>query len=213
MVTVGAALTVRHQRGAMVNCRGYINGWVGGEEVGRGDVKLQHLDRPGFVSICITFESKRELAIQHLHHGPVLDTRVVGQAKYAPEHDVFVQNVVIPSRSIGDSANLLAALQGIPPAGIQLVVFVLCHPQVMLRKLCTLRLNALPVSQKQLCCWWSDLVADWSARDSVELPSILDLEDAVVVDIGVEMGGGGYWRLPHLVIVALRIRTLVHDGW
>ncbi|KAF4506524.1 hypothetical protein G6O67_006601 [Ophiocordyceps sinensis] len=147
------------------------------------------------------------------HDGPVLDPRVVRQAKDAPDDNVLVQDGVVSSRGIGHAADFSPALQRVAAAGVQLVVLELGNPHVMLGKERTPSLDAVGVRQQQLRRRRRDLVADGLAADGVSLGHVLDLEGAVVKGREIDAGRGRDGRLADLVVVSAGVRAGVHgDG-
>jgi hypothetical protein len=75
------------------------------------------------------------------HNRPVLCPRIMRQPKDIPHDEIRVGDVVAPRRHVCHAAALLLRLQSVRPRGVQLVVAVARHPDVVLREEGALRLD------------------------------------------------------------------------
>jgi hypothetical protein len=134
----------------------------------------------------------------------------VGQAKGAPDDDILILDVVASRCCIADSLRFFCALQCEAAAGVELVVLVLRHPEVVLGELGTLGLYTVGICKQQLRRRWHDLVSHRRAADRVKLVSVLDLEDAMSLRVCIDTFRGSDGCLDYLVVVAHRVGLRVH---
>lgn len=143
------------------------------------------------------------------HNRPILNTRVMRDAKDAPNDNVLVDDALSALHRIRHTLDLFLALKRIAPPGIQLAVAVLGHPDMMLCKARPTHLDGIRVCEEELRRQWSELVRDRSAADGVLGCGVCDFDDTIEVRRGVEprraLDGGG----PDFVKVALRVRCLI----
>jgi hypothetical protein len=75
------------------------------------------------------------------HNRPVLGPRIMRQPKDIPHDEIRIRDIVAPRRHVCHAAALLLRLQSVRPRGVQLVVAVARHPDVVLREEGALRLD------------------------------------------------------------------------
>lgn len=147
-----------------------------------------------------------------LHDWPVLHAWVMSKPEHAPEHNVFVFHIVLARGRVAYTANLVAALQRVAAAGVQLVVHVLGDPEVVSGKVRAVGLDGAGRGEKQLRRGRRDLVSNGLAADGVLLVPVLDLEDAVRKGCEVQAGRLLDDGRLHLIVVAVGVRLGVDDG-
>lgn len=149
----------------------------------------------------------------HRHHWPVLHSRVVRQSKHTPHHDVLIPHIVLSCHRIRYTADFLPGLHRVASCGVELVVAVLGHPDVVVRESRALRLDRSWVCEEELGCWGCEFEADRLARDGVCLVLVDDLEDTVGLWFCVGEARSRKWRAADFVEVAARVCLWVHgDG-
>ncbi|KAI3479988.1 hypothetical protein L1887_57886 [Cichorium endivia] len=143
------------------------------------------------------------------HHGEVLDTRVVREAKDGPHHHVLVDGALLACAVRRKSALLAVGLVGVLAARPQLVVAVLGHPHVVSCKLGARICHRVRVRQQQLRRRHVHLVSDRLLRDGVDLVRVGDLERAVLHGCQIRSALVRQHGLLHRVAHAVRVRQLV----
>jgi hypothetical protein len=135
------------------------------------------------------------------------------QRKHTPEHDIILHCILVPLHGVSNAALLVPALQRVSARGIEFVVFVLCHPDVLLREQRPVVLDAVGSCKEFLRSWRCDFVSNWLSADRVRLFEVLDLECAAVDRVVVESLRGGDGCFTHFVAIAVRIRFGVYLHW
>jgi len=103
----------------------------------------------------------------------------VRESKHAPHNQVCVKDIIIPVCGISQTTKLYPTLQRMAAGGIEFVILILGHPEVVASEHGAPALCAFGVCDQELCRWRHDLVSDWISSDRVDFGSVLDLEEAV----------------------------------
>lgn len=146
----------------------------------------------------------------NLHDRPVLCPWVLCEAKDGPDYDILLQDIIVSGSRICDAFSLDCRLQRISSTSVELIVPVLCHPHVALRKEGSLRLRSLWVGQQELGDGRQDLISHGMSAHGIDLVEILHLENPVRHGVGEEAAGCGDGRVDDLVVVAVRVRSCVN---
>ena len=149
----------------------------------------------------------------HRHDRPVLNSRVVCQAEDRPDYHILILHVITSRHGIRDSADFFAALQSVASCGVELVVLVFSHPDVVVSELSALRLDGFRVSEEQLSRWRNKLEANWPAANFVLLRLVDNFEDSVGLWLGISPGGLGDGRLANFIVVSTWVRLRIHRHW
>lgn len=135
------------------------------------------------------------------------------EPKDTPQHNILVQHIVTPRRRVAHTTNLDLALQRVAASGVELVVLVFRHPEVVLCEERALGLRAVGVGEEELCWRRGELVADGFAGDRVWLGEVLHFEDSVVEGCCVDALGGGDLCLADFIHVSIGVCSVVHSQW
>jgi len=132
-------------------------------------------------------------------------------SKVDPYNHVCVLDVLF---SIGPCsyASTTSRLVGVLAACIQLSVLVFSNVDVVIGELGSLVMEAVAVCQHLLECWCVDLVRHWLAVDRIPDCSVLNLEDSVLLVIGVEAARFLNYRLLHVIANAMRVEVGAWHG-
>lgn len=144
------------------------------------------------------------------HNRPILHSRIVSQSKYTPHHHICIFDVVAAGDRISDAIDFLAGLHGEAAAGVELVVAVLCDPEVVLGELCALGLDGGWVGEKKLSGWGNEFVAYAVAADWVFDALVDDLENPVEAGLSICPGGLLEGCFAYFVVVASWVGFGVH---
>lgn len=137
--------------------------------------------------------------------------RRVIDAKVNPYHHVCVLDVlppVCPRPHTGTASRLV----GVLAAGVQLSVLVFGDIDVVVRKLGSLVVIAVLVRQHLLERGCVDLVGDRLAIDGIPHRRILNLEDPILLVVGIETTGLFDDRLLHIVTDTVRVEVVARHG-
>ena len=124
------------------------------------------------------------------HDGEILHPRNMINPELHPEHDVLVNDVILPVRP-STHACAAAGLVRVPAARVQLAVAVAGDVDIMVGELGAFEVETLWVGEDLLEGRSHDLVADGFVVDRVADGGVLDFEGAVGVWGEVEAGGVG----------------------
>ena len=104
----------------------------------------------------------------------------MGETKAAPEHQVFVDDIVLSRYPRSNAARLAMRLVGKVATAVQLAILVFGDKDVMVCKLGSKECNALWVCNHELCRRRYELVTHLSLRDRVNSIRVDDLEASVL---------------------------------
>lgn len=151
--------------------------------------------------------------IQDSHHGPILHSRIMRQAKDAPQDQVLILDGVVPGSRVGHAVFLGSSHEGVSTAGVQLFILVPGDPQVVTRELGSFGLDATTVGQEQLRWRRDELVGHRRPTDGIELARVLNLEDTIVPRRRIKTGRAPNLGLADFVEIALWVCLLVEANW
>ena len=132
------------------------------------------------------------------------------QSEHVPEDDIVLNGVLIPLDSVRDTPLLVPALQRIASGSIQLVVLVLCYPDVLSGEQSSVTLDAVWSGKELLRSRSHDLVTDRLTTDRVRLVEVLNFERSAVDRVVVETLRSSDGSLADFVSVSLRIPLCVN---
>ena len=122
-----------------------------------------------------------------------------------PEHNIFLDRRIISLDRISYTTLLVSTLQSISSSGIEFLVLVLSHPDMMLREQSPVVLKTVWCGEELLSAGRVNLVTDRLAADRILLLKVLDFKGSSVKRVDIEARGGGDWRLPHFVPIPIRV--------
>lgn len=153
----------------------------------------------------------REKTARNSHHRPVLHPWIMCQAKDVPNDNVLLQYVIVPGCRIMDTVLFKRRLQSISATSVQLIVFVLGDPHMMLSEQGTLGLDAIRIRQQLLRWRWHNLISHWLSTDRILFIQILDLETSIILRCGIQSYGCGDWSIPDFVEVTVGVGTSIYS--